>query len=173
MPPTPEPSLSSDAGSYGEDKEDPQDPFPEEDEDEDEDADTLSTHSDETGGSGASSDHPPAAGGPPASQQPGEIAIELVPSEKRQSSDCMTSAEMAMAIAIRAKDFSNNGVQNCFLTPAEQEGIVTVEDLARVELLLRKSPLSIKRVVQMTPTKKVIELWSTREMVFPDTTLGF
>lgn len=89
--------------------------------------------------------------------------IIVVPSEEKQSSNMMTLAEVSRAIAIRAKQISNN--------PYSYTDIGDLSDaisIARKELFDRRSPLVLERRMGYTSAgESIVEMWTVRHMAFP------
>jgi len=99
-----------------------------------------------------------------ASQASGVRNIIIVPDEERVTSNVATLAEIARAIAIRAKQISEN--------PSAYVDIGLLSDpetIARKELDERRTPLVLRRSVGRTSAgESIVELWKLREMSYPE-----
>lgn len=97
------------------------------------------------------------AAGRPVHQAEGTRRVFVVASEDRVTSNMMTLAEMARAIAVRAKQISTH--PNAYTDVGD---LTDATKIARKELFDRRSPLVLRRVVGPA----TIELWCVREMSF-------
>lgn len=87
----------------------------------------------------------------------------VVPPEERLTSNAMTLAEAARAIAIRAQQIAT--YPNVY---TDIGGLTDPKDIAQKELLDRRSPLCLRRAVGRTPANEtIVEEWSVREMSYP------
>jgi hypothetical protein len=131
-------------------------------EDADEDVEDLHRR---PGSSGRTqSARPPSRVGRQAAAAPADTRrIFVVPDDDRITSNCMTLAEATRAVAIRAEHLARYPY-----VFSEVVGVDQAKDLALAELLSRRSPLVLRRVVGRTLAgERIIERWRVREMAYP------
>jgi len=89
--------------------------------------------------------------------------ILIVADENRQTSERMTIAELSRAVSIRAQEISRNG--KIYIDIGDMTDAKTI---ALTELLMRRSPLVLRRCVGYSEKgERIIERWSVREMTYP------
>jgi hypothetical protein len=108
------------------------------------------------------------AGGPPAPDQQTAWTctsrrILVVPDEDRLTSNVMSQAEVARAIAIRAEQITRDPSSY-----TDGGGLTRAQEIARKEFFDHRSPLVLRRCVGRTPEgERIIEKWPVREMSYP------
>jgi DNA-directed RNA polymerase subunit K/omega len=78
------------------------------------------------------------------------------------SSDMLTKYEFAHIVGTRAQQIDKSGIHFADLS-AESLGTITALDVAIQELLQKKCPLLIKRVID----KKSVEIMNPNHMILP------
>ena len=87
----------------------------------------------------------------------------IMPAADRVTSNWLTKGEMALVLAMRAKQIADH--PSCFVPTT---GVHDPVELARAELYKRRCPLILRRVVGRGPEgEDVIEEWPVREMTLP------
>lgn len=108
-----------------------------------------------------------ASGRHPPSEKSATLAsnrpLLVVPDQDRRTSNRMTVAEMARAIALRASHLEANP------SPYIKVGQRTSPaQLAHDELFARRSPLLLYRTVgRSSKNERIVEVWPVREMAYP------
>jgi hypothetical protein len=89
--------------------------------------------------------------------------IVIVPDDERITSNVLKIPEAARAIAIRAKQIETFPVMF-----ADAPGVTDPVELAKIELLARRSPLRLRRIVGRGPGGEVyVEEWKMAELTIP------
>jgi hypothetical protein len=89
--------------------------------------------------------------------------IVVVPPDERVTSNALTQAEAARAIALRADAIEKGGL--AYVEAGELSDAISI---ARKELYARRTPLTLERQVGRTPAgEAIIEIWAVREMALP------
>lgn len=97
------------------------------------------------------------------------IKYLIVPDDERTSSEILSLYEITEAISIRI-GLIEAGAE-IYLTPSELKGLTTATKIAKMELILRKTPLMVQRAVGVTLEGDIlIEEWKVREMGYPIST---
>lgn len=88
--------------------------------------------------------------------------IHIVPPDERQTSNIMTRAEMVEAIGIRISQIEKGGP-----VFTDVSGYDDPAEMAKKELIDRRNPLKLRRIINQTPSDIYVEEWPVREMGIP------
>jgi DNA-directed RNA polymerase subunit K/omega len=91
------------------------------------------------------------------------IIVTVVPDNERITSNVLQLPEAARVIAVRAAQIAK--YPTVFVDIGGETDCVA---LARKELLLRRCPLILRRILRCTAKEMIIEKWAVREMTLPD-----
>ena len=92
------------------------------------------------------------------------VEVNIIRPENRKTRDMLTEYEMTELVSIRTEQIGQ--YNNCMI---DTTGLTTARDMARYELMARKCPLQVRRVVGEINGKQYIEIWDPNQMVFAKT----
>lgn len=88
------------------------------------------------------------------------LPIKIKDRDKRMTSDSIDLYELAGQIGLRAKHIENG--DRYFVDSEDCDNAI---DIARKEVLMKKSPIIIERTVAIHKTYRVVEQWSVNELI--------
>ena len=92
------------------------------------------------------------------------VTVYVVPPDERQTSNRLQISEAALIVAMRAEQISRGSAYF-----VDSKGLHSPESIAVKELIERKCPLILRRIVKDSSHlgKKKVEDWNVREMTIP------